>query len=94
MRGMGRRHTGAAEIYEQGRDMTDKAQRILQKINKRQALKRLANPERRDRILREFNQSTLGDVGAVGGDKGETFLKELNEMADLEGDAGRKSPDR
>jgi len=74
--------------------MTEKAQAVLKKMRKQQALKRLANPERRNRILDQFNNSTLDDVGPLGGDKGETFLKELNEMADLEGDAGRKSPDR
>ena len=46
------------------------------------------------RVLVDFNASTLDDVGPVGGDKGEKFLSELNEMADLEGNAGRKSPDR
>jgi hypothetical protein len=47
--------------------MTDKAQKILQKMQKRQALKRLANPERRDRILDEFNRDNMDDVGPVGG---------------------------
>ena len=75
--------------------MTNKAQKILQKMNKRQALKRLANPEKKDKILNEFNQSTLDPVGPFAGDKGERFLKELNEMTDLERDAGRKeNPDR
>jgi uncharacterized protein YfeS len=64
-------------------------------MNKRQALKRLANPEKRNRVLSEFNQSTLDEVCPIGGDKGEKFLSELNEMADLERDAGRKeNPDR
>jgi hypothetical protein len=49
----------------------------------------------RDRILDELNRSTLDEVGPVGGDKGEKFLKEPNEMVDLERDAGRKeNPDR
>jgi hypothetical protein len=59
-------------------------------MNNRQALKRLANPERRPRILNEFNRSTLDDVGPVGGDKEEKFLRDLNEMQDLERDAGGK----
>ena len=64
-------------------------------MQKRQALKRLANPEKRDKILNEFNQSTLDPVGPFAMDRGEKFLSELNEMADLEGNAGRKeSPDR
>jgi hypothetical protein len=67
--------------------MTDKAPKILQKISNRQALKRLANPKARSRIL--------DDVAPIGGDKGEKFLRELNEMADLERNAGRKeSPER
>jgi hypothetical protein len=74
--------------------MTDKAQKILQRMNKRQVLRRLANPETRDRILDEFNQENLADVGPVGGRKGERFLKELNEMQDLERDAGKENPDR
>jgi hypothetical protein len=36
----------------------------------------------------------MDDVGPLRGDKGEKFLSELNEMADLEGDAGKESPDR
>ena len=47
------------------------------------------------RVLDSLNKSTLDDVAPVGGDKGEKFLTELNEMADLEGEAGRKeNPDR
>jgi hypothetical protein len=64
--------------------MTEKAQKILQKMNKRQAMKRLANPEKRDGILNEFNRSTLDDVGPFGGDQEIKVLKELNEMTDLE----------
>ena len=69
--------------------MTEKAQAVLQKIRQRQALRqwnRLANPQSRDKILNEFNRDQMDDVGPLGGDKGEKFLKELNEMADLEGD--------
>jgi hypothetical protein len=72
--------------------MTEKAQAVLQKMKPRRLFR---NPRERDQILLEFNNSTLDDLGPVGGDKGEKFLKELNEMADLEGFAGRKeSPDR
>ena len=75
--------------------MTQKARKILQKMNKRIAMKRLANPEKRDKILNEFNQSTLDPVGPFAGDKGEAFVKELNELAELESDAGRReNPDR
>jgi hypothetical protein len=71
--------------------MTEKAMKILRKLK---LTKLFGDPQRRDQILRDFNASTLDSVGPLGGEKGETFLKELNEMADLEGDAGRKSPDR
>jgi hypothetical protein len=74
--------------------MTDKAKKILQRMNRRRTLARLANPEKRNRILDQFNRENLDNVGPIGGDKGEKFLSELNEMQDLEGDAGRKSPDR
>jgi hypothetical protein len=74
--------------------MTEKAQAVLKKMRKQQALKRLADPERRNRILYEFNRDNTDDVGPVGGDKGEKFLSELNEIAELECAAGRKSPDR
>jgi uncharacterized protein YfeS len=64
-------------------------------MNKRQALKRLTNPERRHHILDQFNRENLDDVAPVGGKKGEKFLSELNEMQDLEGEAGwSESPDR
>ena len=75
--------------------MTDKANKILQRLNKRKAMKRLTDPERRNRILNEFNRDQLDDVAPIGGDKGEKFLRELNEMQDFENEAGRKeSPDR
>lgn len=71
--------------------MTDKAQAVVRKMKRRRLFR---DPKARDRVLDGFNRSTLDDVGQLGGDKGEKFLSELNEMADLEGDAGRKSPDR
>ncbi len=69
--------------------MTEKAQAVLRKFRQRQALKhwkQLANPESRVRILDEFNRSTLDPVGPLPGTGGDKFLKELNEMQDLEGD--------
>jgi hypothetical protein len=68
-----------------GELMSTKARRILALLN---------DPRRRTRVLDSLNRSTLDDVGPLGGEKGEKFLSELNEMADLEGEAGRKSPDR
>jgi hypothetical protein len=71
--------------------MTGKAKKILRKLK---LTKLFGDPQRRDQILRDFNASTLDPVGPLIGDKSEKFLSELNEMTDLEGDAGRKSPDR
>ena len=66
--------------------MSAKSRRILALLN---------DPRRRTRVLDSLNRSTLDDVTPFAGDKGEKFLSELNEMADLEGDAGRKeNPDR
>jgi hypothetical protein len=72
--------------------MTEKAKKILRKLK---LTKLFGDPQGRDQILRDFNASTLDPVGPLGGDKGEKFLKELNGMANLEGNAGRKeSSDR
>ena len=67
--------------------MTNKAHAILRKMKLGRLIR---NPKTRDQVLGEFNRSTLDDVGPLGGEKGETFLKELNEMADLESDAGKR----
>ena len=61
--------------------MSAKSRRILALLN---------DPRRRTRVLDSLNRSTLDDVTPFAGDKGEKFLSELNEMADLEGDAGQK----
>ena len=50
-------------------------------MQERQALKRLANPERRNRILNEFNRDLMDDVGPIGGDQGMKVLQEMNELA-------------
>ena len=77
---------GRAVVIQKGDDlMSAKAKRILALLN---------DPRRRTRVLDSLNKSTLDDVGPLGGDKGEKFLTELNEMADLEGDAGQRGPDR
>ena len=65
--------------------MTEKARKIMKRLN---------NPDMRERFLSDFNASTLDPVGPLGGDKGEKFLSELNEMADSERDAGKENPDR
>ena len=61
--------------------MSTKAKRILALLN---------DPRRRTRVLDSFNKSTLDDVVPLGREKGEKFLKELNQMVDLVGDAGRR----
>ena len=45
-------------------------------------------------MLVDFNQSTLDPVGPFCGDQEIKVLKELNEVQDLEGDAGKENPDR
>ena len=72
--------------------MTTKARAVLQRMIRRRLF---GNPRARDRVLGQFNKENLDDVGPLGGDRGEKFLMELNEMADLESNAGRKdNPDR
>jgi hypothetical protein len=62
--------------------MTEKAQRILDKTKNRRAKKPWAV---KDKVLQEFNASTLDDVGPVaGGDQEIKVLKEMNELQDFE----------
>ena len=83
---------GAVEIHGERRTMTDKAKKILRKLK---LTKLFRDPQGRDQILRDFNASTLDPVGPLGGEKGEQFLKELNEMQDRESEAGQNGkPDR
>jgi uncharacterized protein YfeS len=65
--------------------MTEKAQRILNELNKserkvRRYRKRSANPESRDKILGEFNWENLDDVRPMGGDQGMAVLKDMNDL--------------
>ena len=46
--------------------MTEKAEAVLRKIRQRQAIRRMNNPDRRERILNDFNRPTLDDVVPVG----------------------------
>jgi hypothetical protein len=63
--------------------MIDRAQKILQKMNKLQVLKRLANRKARNRILDQFNRENLDDVGPIGGEEqGIKILSEINSMVD------------
>jgi hypothetical protein len=54
----------------------------------------LNDPRNRERMLQAMNRENTNDVGPFAGDKGEKFLSELNEMADLESKAGKENPDR
>jgi hypothetical protein len=45
-------------------------------------LARMDDGEKRDRILREFNASTLDPVGPFGGEQGVKALSEMNSLAD------------
>ena len=62
--------------------MTEKAEAVLRKIQQRQALRRLNNPERRDRFLEQFNCNNLDDVGPVGGQEGTKLLSQMNSLVD------------
>lgn len=44
------------------------------------ALRPLRNPKARDRVLGEFNRSTLDDVEPVGGENGMRVLREMNDL--------------
>jgi len=45
-------------------------------------LARLNDSQHRDRILDDFNQSTLDDVGPVGGEKEFRVLEEMNDLVE------------
>jgi hypothetical protein len=49
-------------------------------MNRRKALKRLANPEKRDRILNEFNRDNTPDVQPLGGDQGMAVVKQMTDL--------------
>jgi hypothetical protein len=63
--------------------MTEKAKKILRKMNKRKVLKgwkEFSYSGRREKILTEFNRENLDDVGPVGGDQSMTLLKDMNDL--------------
>ena len=61
--------------------MTEKADNILKKMRR----KRLPFPVVNDKILAEFNQSTLDESGPVsGGDKEMKILTEMNELEEFQ----------
>lgn len=76
---------GVAGIQEQRRAITHKAQAVLKKMKRRDARKasRLFRAlQVRDRVLNEFNQSTLDEVGPVWGEHGTKLLSEMNSLVD------------
>jgi hypothetical protein len=65
--------------------MTDKAKKILNKLNKRDRQARRyrklsGEPGRREKILSEFNRQNLNEVGPLGGDQSMSVLKDMNEF--------------
>ena len=79
-----------SEIHRQRREMTEKAKKILQKTDKRQALRRwreFSNPDLREEILSEFNRSTLDPVAPLESlDKSMRVLSEMNDLQMFEND--------
>jgi hypothetical protein len=59
--------------------MTDKAKKIPKKMKRRRTLFR--SPEARDRVLGEFNRTSLDEVGPIGG-QGMRVLQEMNSLVD------------
>lgn len=55
--------------------MTEKAQAILNRLKRKRVL---------DKTLNELNQDNLDPVQPVGGQKGEKFLAEMNELQEFE----------
>ncbi len=67
--------------------MTERAQRILNKLKNRGAKKPWAV---KDKVLQEFNASTLDDVGPVGApDQQMRVLEEMNSLQQFEDDNWR-----
>ena len=63
--------------------MTEKAERILRMIKRRN--RRIPFPIVNERMLGEFNRSTLDEAGPVaGGDQEMKVLKEMNELQEFE----------
>jgi len=67
--------------------VTDKAGDILKRVKRRSFFQ---TPEARNRVLDQFNQSTLDDVGPMGGREQEMkVLHEMNEMGAQEDEVYR-----
>lgn len=67
--------------------MTVKAQELLTKLKrrdrKRSPLRLFRRPETRERVLNDFNQSTIDPVGPVGSqDQQMRVLNEMNELGE------------
>lgn len=64
--------------------MTEKAEKILNYLKRQDGKAKLwrlfRSPGRMDRILEEFNKSTLDDVSPLGQDRGMSVLKDMNAL--------------
>ena len=54
-------------------------------------LARMNDSQNRDRVLDDFNQSTLDDVGPIGVDQGMAVLKPTNDLGQREEQMIRES---
>ena len=53
-------------------------------LREMKASRLFGSPKARERVLDEFNRSTLDDVKALGGDQGMDVLKEMNELGEAQ----------
>jgi len=70
--------------------LTDKERAVLKKMKRwdeQKAVRLFQSPNATDRVLEEFNQSVLDDVGPVGGEQGMKVLQEMNELGALQDEA-------
>lgn len=59
--------------------MADKARNIMQRTKLR---KLFQNHRLREKVLEEFNRSTLDDMGPMGGEQGTELTSEMNSRFD------------
>jgi hypothetical protein len=59
--------------------MSDKAKALLRKMKRRRLF---GDPQARERVLGEFNRSTMDDVGPLGGQEGTKLLSEMNSLVE------------
>jgi hypothetical protein len=79
------------ETEKRRRKMTEKAKKILNDL-KRRDRKLFRRPETRERVLHDFNESTLDQPAQVGSqDQQMRVLNEMNELGQQEEQSMRKS---